>query len=218
MFGAGLSSAEGIVLGVTVSQNNFLGTGNRVSAQVNTGQVNKVYSLSYTDPYFTPDGISRGFDIYRRDVDTSYLGTGTYKTSSYGTGVKFGLPINERDSLSAGLTFDYTQVNLDTTSPTQYLIYCSASQTVYNCDNTSLALNLGWAHDSRDNVLFPNNGVLQRANIEIGLPGFDLEYYKLEYKHSWYKALNQNFTLMLNGEAGYGESYGSKDFPFFKNF
>ena len=83
MFGAGLSSYEGIVLGVTVNQNNFLGTGNRVSAQVNTGKVNTVYSLSYTDPYFTPDGISRTFNIYRRDVDTSYLKTGTYKTSSY---------------------------------------------------------------------------------------------------------------------------------------
>ena len=215
MFGAGLSSAEGIVLGVTVNQNNFLGTGNRVSAQINTGRVNTVYSLSYTDPYFTPDGISRGFDVYRRDVDTSYLGTGTYKTSSYGTGVKFGMPINERDSLSAGLTFDYTQVKLDATSPGQYLLYCSGQ---LNCENTSLALNLGWAHDTRDNVLFPNDGVLQRANVEIGLPGFDLEYYKAEYKHSWYKALSKNFTLMLNGEAGYGESYGSKDYPFFKNF
>ena len=102
MFGAGLSSAEGIVLGVTVNQNNFLGTGNRVSAQVNTGKVNTVYSLSYTDPYFTPDGISRTFNIYRRDVDTTSLGTGTYKTSSYGGGVSFGMPLNERDSVSAG--------------------------------------------------------------------------------------------------------------------
>ena len=82
-------------MGVTVNQNNFLGTGNRVSAQVNTGKVNTVYSLSYTDPYFTPDGISRTFNIYRRDVDTSYLKTGTYKTSSYGGGVSFGMPLNE---------------------------------------------------------------------------------------------------------------------------
>ncbi|HEX5539852.1 MAG TPA: outer membrane protein assembly factor BamA, partial [Methylophilaceae bacterium] len=94
LFGAGLSSAEGVILGVTINQNNFLGTGNRVSAQINTGQVNTVYSLSYTDPYFTPDGISRGFDVYRRDVDTSFLRTGTFKTSSYGIGVRFGVPIN----------------------------------------------------------------------------------------------------------------------------
>lgn len=217
MFGAGLSSAEGVVLGVTVNQNNFLGTGNRVAAQVNTGKVNTVYSLSYTDPYFTPDGISRGFSVYRRDVDTSYLSTGTYKSSSYGAGVNFSMPLNERDSVSAGLTFDFTDLTLQSNSPARYKLYCG-NLTSTGCSNASLPLNLGWQHDSRDNVLFPNNGVLQRINTEVGLPGLDLEYYKLEYKHTWYKELNDTFTFMLNGEIGYGKSYGSKDFPFFKNF
>ncbi len=216
MFGAGLSSAEGIVLGVTVNQNNFLGTGNRVSAQVNTGKVNTVYSLSYTDPYFTPDGISRTFNIYRRDVDTTSLGTGTYKTSSYGGGVSFGMPLNERDSVSAGLTFDYTDVSLDPTSPLMYVNYCAGNTN--GCSNYSWMLNLGWAHDTRDNTLYPKEGGYQRLSTEIGLPGLDLEYYKVEYKHSWYKPLSANMTLMLNGEAGYGDTYGSKDFPFFKNF
>ena len=155
MFGAGLSSAEGIVLGVTVNQNNFLGTGNRVSAQINTGKVNTVYSLSYTDPYYTPDGISRTFNVYRRDVDTTSLGTGTYKTSSYGAGVSFGVPLNERDSVSAGITFDYTDVSLDASSPVQYKQYCGSTQAL-GCSNYSWVLNLGWAHDTRDNTLFPN--------------------------------------------------------------
>lgn len=215
MFGAGLSSAEGVVFGVTVNQNNFLGTGNRVSAQVNTGKVNTVYSLSYTDPYFTPDGISRGFDVYRRDVDTSYLNTGFYKSSSYGTGVRFGIPLSERDTASFGLGFDFTQIDINSTSPKQYQLYCGNST---GCNNTSLVLNLGWAHDTRDNVLFPNNGVLQRVTAEVGLPGLDLEYYKLDYKHTWYKALTKSITFSLNGEAGYGDTYGNKDFPFFKNF
>ncbi|MFZ9642430.1 MAG: outer membrane protein assembly factor BamA [Candidatus Methylopumilus sp.] len=217
MFGAGLSSAEGIVLGVTVNQNNFLGTGNRVSAQVNTGKVNTVYSLSYTDPYFTPDGISRTFNVYRRDVDTSSLGTGTYKTSSYGGGVSFGMPLNERDSVSAGISFDYTDVSLGPTSPSTYVNYCGGSSSG-GCSNYSWMLNLGWAHDTRDNTLFPKEGVYQRISSEIGLPGLDLEYYKLEYKHSWYQPINNFMTFMLNGEAGYGDTYGSKDYPFFKNF
>lgn len=220
MFGAGLSSAEGVVFGVTVNQNNFLGTGNRVAAQVNTGRINTVYSLSYTDPYFTPDGVSRSFDVYRRDVDTTYLRTGNYKTSSYGTGVKFGMPLNERDSVSAGLTVDYTGVDLDTSITgnnltNRYRRYCDNSN---SCENYTLMLNLGWIHDTRDNVLFPNNGVWQRINSEIGLPGMDLQYYKLEYKHSWFKDITKNMTLMLNGEVGYGDTYGDKNFPFFKNF
>jgi outer membrane protein insertion porin family len=79
-------------------------------------------------------------------------------------------------------------------------------------------LNLGWAHDTRDNTLFPNEGVHQRVLAEIGLPGLDLEYYKLEYKHAWYQPINKYVTLMLNGELGYGDSYGSRDYPYFKHF
>lgn len=218
MFGAGLSSYEGVVLGVTINQNNFLGTGNRVAAQVNTGRINTVYSLTYTDPYFTPDGISRGFNVYHRKVDTSYLNTGDYQTSSFGAGVNFGMPLNERDFVSAGLTFDYTKVDLSSTSPPQFLRYCSSSEDAYSCKNTSWFVNLAWTHDTRDNIMFPNKGVLQRISSEIGLPGLDLQYYKLEYKHAWYKDISKNVTLMLNGEVGYANTYGDKDFPFFKNF
>ena len=218
MFGAGLSSTEGVVLGVTVNQNNFLGTGNRVSAQVNTGRVNTVYSLSYTDPYFTPDGISRTFNVYRRDVDTSYLKTGTYQTSSYGGGVSFGMPLNERDSVSAGISFDSTKVDLQSDSPDRWKRYCGSDMTSLSCQNYSWMLNLGWAHDTRDNILYPNEGVFQRANLEIGLPGLDLQYYKADYKHSWYEPLTKGLTLMLNGELGYGDNYGGKEFPFFKNY
>jgi outer membrane protein insertion porin family len=215
LFGAGLSSAEGVIFGVTINQNNFLGTGNRVSAQVNTGQVNTVYSLSYTNPYYTPDGISRGFDVYRRDLDTSFLDTASFKTSSYGVGVRFGVPINERDTVSAGLTFDNTDVELDAESPRIYQLYCGNNS---GCTNNSLLLNLSWTHDSRDSILFTRKGVFQRISTEIGLPGLDLEYYKVDYKHSWYKDVTRNITVLLNGEIGYGDTYGDRDFPFFKNY
>jgi outer membrane protein insertion porin family len=214
-FGAGLSSNEGVVLGATVSQPNFLGTGNHVSAQVNTGKVNTTYSLSFTDPYFTPDGISRGFDVYRRDVDTQSLTVATYKSKSYGAGVRFGLPLNEQDFFSVGLTGDFTKIDLSSQSPKQYLDFCGNSS---GCTSNSVELAASWTHDSRDNILFPNKGVLQRLSAEVTLPVLDLEYYKLEYKHTWFKDVTKNFTFMLNGELGYADTYGSKAYPFFKNF
>ena len=216
-FGAGLSSSEGVVFGVTVNQNNFLGTGNRVSAQVNTGSVNTVYSLSYTDPYFTPDGVSRGFDIYRRDVNTDSLDSvATYETSSYGAGVRFGVPLNERDSLSFGTTIDFTKVDFfgTRTSP-QYRDFCGNNS---GCTSNSLVLNAGWSHDTRDNVRFTNNGVLQRLSGEVSVPVLDLQYYKVDYKHAWFKEIAPGFTFMLNGEIGYADSYGDEKYPFFKNF
>lgn len=214
-FGAGLSSNEGVVLGVTVNQQNFLGTGNRVAAQINTGRVNTTYSLSYTDPYFTPDGISRGFDVYRRDVNTRSLDIGTYNSSSYGAGVRFGLPLGEKDFISAGLTLDLTEIELANQSPKQYIDFCGNTN---GCSSDSLQLAGSWTHDSRDNILFTNKGVLQRLSIESSIPGLDLQYYKIDYKHSWFKDIFKNVTFMLNGELGYADSYGGKKYPFFKNF
>lgn len=216
-FGAGLSSNQGVVFGVTVNQNNFLGTGNRVSAQVNTGRINTVYSLSLTDPYFTPDGVSRGIDVYRRDIDTSRLASvGSYQSSSYGGGVRFGVPLNERDSLSFGTAIDFTTVDLQADSPLQFRRFCGENSS--GCSSDSVALNAGWTHDSRDSIFFPNNGVLQRLTGEVSLPVLDLEYYKVEYKHAWYKELFKGFTLMTNGEIGYADTYGSENYPFFKNY
>lgn len=219
-FGAGLSSSDGVVLGFNVNQPNFLGTGNRVALQVNTSSYNTVYSLSYTDPYFTPDGISRGFDVYRRDVDTSRrnsstLNVGTYNSQSYGVGMRFGMPLSEMDFLSAGVTLDMTNVDLSADSPIQYLRFCENSS---GCSSNSVVLNAGWTFDSRDNILFPRRGVLQRLSGDVSLPGLDLQYYKVSYQHSWFKDMGKDFTLMLNGEAGYAKSYGGKNYPFFKNF
>ena len=217
-FGAGLSSNEGVVLGFNISQQNFLGTGNRVNAQLNTSKLNTIYSLSYTDPYFTPDGISRGFDIYRRDVDTNTNTTsniGTYQSSSYGLGVRFGLPLTERSSFNIGFTGDITSIDLQANSPVQYKDFCGNTS---GCDANSIQVRAGWTYDSRDNLLFPNRGVLQRLNAEVSVPGLDLEYYKLEYQHAWYKDVFKNVTFMLNGELGYADSYGTGRYPFFKNF
>jgi outer membrane protein insertion porin family len=217
-FGAGLSSNEGVVLGFNINQPNFLGTGNRVATQINTSRVNTVYSLSFTDPYFTPDGISRGFDVYRRDVDTDTSNTdqlGSYQSSSYGFGVRFGLPLTERDFLTAGLTADFTKIDLTSSSPIQYINFCGNGS---GCNSNSVQLTAGWTYDSRDNILFPSRGVLQRLTAEVAVPGLDLQYYKLNYQHAWYKDLTNSFTLMLNGELGYADTYGGKKYPFFKNY
>ncbi|HSI42798.1 MAG TPA: outer membrane protein assembly factor BamA [Methylotenera sp.] len=215
-FGAGLSSSEGVVFGVTVNQNNFLGTGNRVTAQVNTGKINTTYSLSYTDPYFTPDGVSRGFDIYRRDVDTSSISSvGTYATSSYGGGVRFGIPLNERDGINFGLAADFTTVDLSSQSPKQYIDFCGNTK---GCSSDSVVASAGWTHDSRDSIQYTTSGVLQRLSGEVSLPVLDLQYYKVNYKHAWYTPISKDFTFSLNGEIGYADSYGNEKYPFFKNF
>jgi len=214
MLGAGFSSSEGLVLSGSVSQSNVFGTGNRVSAQINSGSVNTVYSLSYTNPYFTIDGISLGYDVYRRDVDaTSLDNVADYKTSTYGAGVRFGLPINERDFISFGLTYEQTSLSTTAVEGVQYEFVQEFGE-----DNDTLRLDTAWARDTRNSFLFPTKGVFQRVAAEVGTPVGSLQYYKLSLQHQHFFPLSDSFTLMLNAEAGIGDGLSGKPLPFFKNF
>ncbi|MGB9128207.1 MAG: outer membrane protein assembly factor BamA [Thiobacillus sp.] len=215
MLGAGFSSSEGLVLSGSVSQSNVFGTGNRLSAQINSGSVNTVYALSYTNPYYTIDGISLGYDLYRRDVDSGELdNTGYFENSTYGAGVRFGFPINERDSISLGMSYEKNNVKVDGTSPQQWRDFV----TEFGEDNDTLRLDGSWARDTRDNFLFTTQGMLQRVSAEVGTPIGSLQYYKLSLQHQQYFTLGRNFTLMLNGELGFGDGLSGKPLPFFKNF
>jgi len=215
MLGAGFSSSEGLVLSGSVSQNNVFGTGNRLSAQINSGSVNKVYSLSFTNPYYTIDGISLGYDLYRRDIDATDLdNVGDYKTSTYGAGVRFGLPVNERDFISFGLTYEQTTLTTNSSSPTIYQLF----EQEFGSDNDTLRLDASWARDTRNSYLFPTKGQLQRVAAEVGTPAGSLQYYKLSFQHQQFLPLSKRFTLMLNGEVGIGGGLSGKPLPFFKNF
>lgn len=214
MLGAGFSSSEGLVLSGSVSQSNVFGTGNRVSAQINSGSVNTVYSLSYTNPYYTIDGISLGYDVYRRDVDaTSLDNVADYKTSTYGAGVRFGLPVNERDFISFGLTYEQTSLSTTATTGVQRDFVDEFGE-----DNDTLRLDTAWARDTRNSFLFPTKGVFQRVAAEVGTPAGSLQYYKLSLQHQQFFPLSKSFTLMLNAEAGIGDGLSGKPLPFFKNF
>jgi outer membrane protein insertion porin family len=221
MLGAGFSSSEGVVLSGSVSQSNVFGTGNRLSAQVNSGSVNTVYSLSYTNPYYTIDGISLGYDVYRRDVDSSSLDdVSEYKTSTYGAGMRFGLPVNERDFITFGLTYEQTSLTIDRATASQrYIDFIDVFGDKNNsADNDTVRLDSAWARDTRNSYLFPTKGLFQRISAEVGTPAGDLQYYKLSFQHQQFFPLGKRFTLMLNGELGYGDGLSDKPLPFFKNF
>ncbi|MCX7170707.1 MAG: outer membrane protein assembly factor BamA [Proteobacteria bacterium] len=218
MLGAGFSSSEKLVLSASIQQQNLFGSGKTIGAQINTSRVNKVYSFSYTDPYYTVDGISRGFDVYHRNTDTSSLSSvGTYGSSSIGGGVRYGLPIAEDDYISLGLSVDSTKLTVDSTSPTLYQQYVN----IFGAASTTLLGTAGWLKETIDSRLYPTKGMSNRLVGEIGLPGGSLHYYRATYQHQHFFPIpmfSKKFTLMLNGEAGYANGYGGKTLPFFKNY
>lgn len=215
MLGAGFSSAEKVVLSAAVSQSNVFGTGNALSFQVNTGSINKVYSVSYTDPYYTPDGISRGFDFYKRNTDYS---TSTvvapYKTSSLGTGVRFGFPIAEDDRINFGIAVDTTEITTYDNSPINWKNFVNK----FGNSNSSLILSAGWARDRRDSFIYPREGVYQRVYGEASVPPSGLNYYRWNVQMQEFFPIGRQYALMLNGDLGVANGYGGKELPFYRNF
>lgn len=212
--GAGYNSGEGLVLTAGVTQANLFGSGNHLSAQINTGKVNQVYSISYTNPYYTDDGISRGFDLYKRNTDSSSTAVSTYTSHTRGGGMRFGVPIGEDTSISYGLAIEDTQLGLSTNPPLRLLDYVNT----FGYNNNTLLGTIGWGRDTRDSAIYTTAGSVQRAFIEIALPVFDITYYKLTYQHQMFFPVIKDVTLLLNGEVGIADGYGGKPLPFFKNY
>ncbi|MBN9421533.1 MAG: outer membrane protein assembly factor BamA [Candidatus Accumulibacter sp.] len=216
--GAGFSSAEKVILSGSISQANLFGSGKFASLQINTGKLNRTIGLSYTNPYFTVDGISQGFDVYHRTLNPTSLSY-RYKTASTGGGIRFGFPIAEKENLSFGLAIDSTTVTifdegLSTDSPQRYKDFVKE----FGNTNVSLPATVAWARDTKDSAIYPTRGAFSRAGFEVSVPGADLTYYRGTLQHQHYFPVTKDLTLMLNGEIGYANGLQGQNLAFFKNF
>jgi len=212
--GVGYSSADGIVLSGSISQNNIFGSGNALAFSINSSRVNRSIGLSYTEPYWTSDGVARTLELYDKNVDPSSLPIAQYSSSTLGGAVGFGVPITETDSINVGGRIEHTKVTLFDQSPPSYFQFVKDFGTTTN----SYILTAGWSRDSRDSILFPSRGVLQSLYGELALPIGDLTYYKVNYLIQWFTPMPLNTVLMLRGDFGYGGGLENKTLPFFKAY
>ncbi len=210
MLGAGLSSSEGLVFSGSVNQQNLFGSGKHVGVGFNTSKVNKLYSFSYTDPYYTVDGISRGFDVYYKDTDTTSLAVATYGTKSLGGGVRYGFPIGEDDFINFGLAYDSTKIKTTSNSPTRFQQYNGRTF-------AGLVPTLGWAKETIDSRIYPMRGYLARINGEMGLGG-TMRYYRTNLQYQQFFPVAREYALMVNGEFGMAKGMGGKALPFYKYY
>ncbi|OGA23379.1 MAG: outer membrane protein assembly factor BamA [Betaproteobacteria bacterium RIFCSPLOWO2_02_FULL_67_26] len=214
LFGAGFGSGDGLTFSGSVSQQNIFGSGRHVSLSINSSQINTVYAMSYTNPYFTVDGVSQGFDLYYRELDPSANNLARYNTETLGGQFRMGVPITDLDTIHYGLGYEIVDITTFSDSPLIYRDYVAT----FGPSNSNLFVSAGWASDGRDSLLYPTKGTVQKAAAEIGLPGGDLNFYKLTYQYQRYFPLTRLYTLLLNSEFGYGDGYQNEPLPFFKNF
>ena len=213
MLGAGFGS-EGVIFSGGVTQQNVFGTGNHLGVQVNTSKINTVYSLSFTQPYWTVDGVSRGFDVYKRNVNPTALSLGQYSTSTVGGMIRFGVPFTDIDTVSFGLGYEDTGITVYDNSPLRITNYVNT----FGSNNTAVLGNVGWARDTRDSAIYPTRGAISRAFTETGLPGGTLQFYKLNAQWQSYFPLTRDITIYESVDIGYGNGFGGKPLPFFRNY
>jgi outer membrane protein insertion porin family len=212
--GVGYSSDEGIVLNASISQQNIFGTGNALSLGVNTGRFDRTYSVLFSEPYYTVNGVSRTIEAYDKSLDPTGLAISQYASDTLGTAVGFGVPITETDTINFGGRFEHTRITLFDNSPPVYQQFVND----FGFSSNAYIATVGWSRDTRDDILYPTKGKLQSVLLETGLPFGDLSYWKVQYTHAVYFPVYRDLVLMARGDFGYGGGLGGKPLPFFKAF
>ena len=213
--GFGYSQAGGFTLSTSINQDNFMGSGKKFGFAFSNNDAKEEYGVSYGDPYYTIDGISRNWEVKYKSTDFSELNSADYATDDGVISVRYGLPLNEFNRVNLGFAFHAIDFKVGTSASTEINNFVTN-----NGDNYyNLEISTSWNHDSRDSALFPMNGTLQRLGGEITTPGSSLTYFKIGYSHREYWSLSKEVAFSLNGSFGHGMGYGdTNDLPFFENY
>ncbi|RNF49292.1 outer membrane protein assembly factor BamA [Marinomonas hwangdonensis] len=213
----GYSEESGTVLGFGISKRNFLGTGNKLSFNASRTNQSQNYAISYDNPYFTVDGVSRGFEMFYKTSDHASDDVEDYDLDEIGAGVNFGYPISDTQRLSFGVTVKETTVQLGFDPSNETKSYINTQGDNYD----DIIGSISWSDNDLIGGVLPTEGYSTRATLEVALPAGDQQYSKLSLTSQKYWNLNDSnlWLFRLKGRLGYGKSYGDTEaFPFFENY
>lgn len=217
----GYSQASGIVYGASLSQNNFLGTGNQVSVGANKSDYRTSYNFSYLNPYYTLDGVSRGFNLFYRETDfeKADFDISSYATDALGFNLTYGYPVTRNSRLSFSIGFDNTKVKTNS-DPNEIEDYIKRFDELYGLKFFNYKLNARWSRNMLNRGILATAGSHQSFNIELAAPGSDYEFYKVNYRGQKYIPLADDWSLKFKTDLGYGDSLSSKyeSLPFYENY
>jgi outer membrane protein insertion porin family len=213
--GVGYSDTQGALINFGLSQENFLGTGNRVSVNIDNSQVTKQYNFSYLNPYYTDDGISRGFNVYWRSVDAAEANLTTYTSNSKGISMSYGLPLSETTRSNMSIGYDNTELVTGSNAAQEILDFINKNGNVYG----NFEASASWSRDTRNKRILATDGSVTFVSLDGSVPGSDLQYYKVNARMEKYFPLTKSLTLSGQLNLGYGGGYGNTDIlPPYKNY
>jgi outer membrane protein insertion porin family len=221
---AGYSQSGGVTFQLDLTQNNFMGTGNRVKAALSRSETRDSYSLGYTDPYFTENGVSQGISGYYRETKYDDRNVSNYVTDAYGATLNYSYPVDETKRISAGLNVDKTSVRggrflgisnvqeiIDDGGTVEDFTGDFEGRTGFKNDYQTYNLLFGWDYSTLDRPVFPTKGMSHTVDATIGLG--DNNYQKLVYRGNIYYPLYKDWIARGYTKLGYGN-----DLPFYENF
>lgn len=214
--GLGFSQSQGLLFNIGLKQQNVLGSGKSLGINANNSSSNKRFNLNFNDPYYTIDGVGRGFALnYRRtDTNTNNL-ISSYLSDTYGGNVNYTIPLSEENSFRFSVGYEHIDIKTLSNTPTFITDFVAAKGSQYD----EFLGTVSYVHDTRNRNPFPTDGVRHSVSFETGLPGSDLEYYKLRYRGTNYWEVNEDFTFALKTGVSYGDGYGDDNsLPFFERF
>lgn len=213
----GFAQSAGLILGGSITQNNFLGTGNRVSVGLTRSEYQSRYNFGYVDPYWTADGVSLGYNAFYRttDYDDLDVDVASYAVDSLGAGVNVGYPISETSRLTFGLSVQQDEIKTGTYTVDEIFDFVNREGDKY----LNFKASAGWSESTLNKGVLPTRGRSQSLTLESTIPGSDLSFFKLDYRGQLFQPITENYTMRLHTELGYGDGYGSTDgLPFYENY
>ena len=220
-FGIGYGTESGFSYQASVKQDNFLGMGSSINLGASRNDYTTSVSLSYTEPYFTKDGVSLGGSVFYEDYDNSDDDTAaTYSRTTYGGDVTLGFPVNENNSFYAGLGYAYNKIKNVSQEYTRQKYFDSMNYTGMTFKSHDFTFKTGWDYNSLNRGYFPTQGIKAGINGSITIPGSDNKYYNISADVIGYYPLNRDHTWVLSAKTGlsFANGFGGKYLPFYRNY
>ncbi len=211
----GFSDPGGFFAQASMEQKNFQGKGYDFSASVTVNETKQDYNLSFTDPYFTINGVSRGIDLFYRRTDFSEATFGTYATNTAGGRLKLGYPLSENQRLTYALGYAQDELFLSSSAPQEMTDFKEANGDDYEI----IDARVSWNYNTLNGTFKATAGRQLNLSTEVATPLGDLTYYRVTGDAEQYFPINDEYSIRLHTNMGYGGGYGDADrLPFYKNF
>jgi|TARA_B100002003_G_scaffold248349_1_gene281937 outer membrane protein insertion porin family len=211
----GYAQGTGLILGLGYQETNIFGSGNSVNVGVNRSDFQTAYNFSFFDPYYTVDGVSRGYSMFFRQSDYGDFNIATFSSDSFGGAVNYGYPISELSRINFSVGYENTHIK-EGLFPAQEISEFVGNEGSYF---DLVSVTGAYQMSALNRGLLPSGGRSQSVSLEMTLPGSSLEFFQLRYTGQIFFPLTRLFTLRLRTDLGFGSSYGkTKTYPFYKHF